>query len=361
MTTSSPPNVTAARALVSSDYYALGYLTLDIASYYMDAKDAPAPSDLISGIESQFSNAGSWNLEWGPAISSHNANLLYVASYRDRQSDLPIFAAVVLRGTDIHTGLLGILTQLKEDLGGGSQQSWPSGDCRIAEGTYNGMNEMLSLQASSQTLSQFLGPFLQQYPGMPLVVTGHSLGGCLTSAVALSLSQSIDQTVNPIVPVTFAAPTAGNQAYVDLYTKTFPPCVRWFNTWDLVPMAFSEIWNMYNAWGKSIYTNDPLSPFLKCNAPLGANADAAITAMKDLVESNQYAHETGSFQRALNGQCLATSSSSSASADENWYAELLLQHLPACGYWTLMTNQYSSSLGGVTYPSWAPPLNCTGA
>ena len=36
MTTTIPPNVSAARALVSSsDYYALGYLTLSIASYYI--------------------------------------------------------------------------------------------------------------------------------------------------------------------------------------------------------------------------------------------------------------------------------------------------------------------------------------
>jgi hypothetical protein len=323
MTTTIPPNVTAARGLVSStDYYALGYLTLSIASYYMDATGAPAPSDLISGIQSQFSNPGTWQLEWGPALSSHDANLLYVASYRDEASGLPIFAAVVLRGTDIHTGLLGILSQLKEDLGGGTQQSWPSGGALIAQGTYDGMNEMLSLQSNSQTVSDFLGTFLSNYPGMPLVVTGHSLGGCLTSAVALNLaSQSICQGVT-IVPVTFAAPTAGNQAYVDLYTKTFPSCVRWFNTWDLVPMAFDEIWNMYNAWGKSVYSNDPISPFMKCHAPLGFNAQAAITALKDLVGSNQYAHETGSFQRALNGQCLATSSSSSSSTDENWYAEL---------------------------------------
>jgi hypothetical protein len=357
--TTIPTDVTAARALAtSSDYYALGYLTLSIASYYMDAKGAPSPSDLISGIQSQFSTPGTWQLEWGPAISSHDANLLYVASYRDSNNN-PVFAAVVLRGTDIHTGLLGILSQLKEDLGGGSQQSWPSGGALIAQGTYDGMNEMLSLEANSQTVADFLGTFLKSYPGMPLVVTGHSLGGCLTSAVALNLAQSIDQSTTPIVPVTFAAPTAGNQAYVDLYTQTFPSAVRWFNSWDLVPMAFNEIWNMYNAWGKSVYSNDPLSPFMKCNAPLGANAYAAITAIKDLVGSNQYAHETGTFQRALSGQCLATSSSSS-STDENWYAELLLQHLPACGYWTLMTKQYASALGGVTYPSWAPPLNCTG-
>jgi len=161
MTTTIPPNVTAARAQVaSSDYYALGYLTLSIASYYMDAQGAPAPAQLISGIESQFSNAGTWQLEWGPAVSSHDANLLYVASYRDQASNLPIFAAVVLRGTDIHTGLLGILSQLREDLGGGTQVSWPSGDALIAQGTYDGMNEMLSLQADGQTLPQFLGTFL---------------------------------------------------------------------------------------------------------------------------------------------------------------------------------------------------------
>jgi len=72
--------------------------------------------------------------------------------------------------------------------------------------------------------------------------------------------------------------------------------------------------------------------------------------------------EMAPFERTLSGGCLATSpSSTTSSEDENWYSELLLQHLPACGYWTLMTKQYASSLGPVTYPAWAPALTCTGA
>jgi hypothetical protein len=352
MMTTSPRDLVA-----SSDYYALGYLTLCIASYYMDAQGAPTPTDLISGIESQYSTPGSWKLEWGPAISSHNANLVYFATYRD-SSGGPVFGAVVVRGTDIHTGLWGILSQLKEDLGGGSQQTWPSGDARIAAGTYSGMQEILSLAASGQTLTQFLGTFLPNAAGMPIAVTGHSLGGCLTSAVALNLASQPVCSGFTIVPVTFAAPTAGNQAYVDLYTTTFPSAARWYNTWDLVPMAFNAIEEMYNAWGQGVYTNNPISPLTKCNAPMGANAYDIVNDLKKLVGANQYAHETGSFQRTLTGNCLATSGSSS---DENWYSELLAQHLPACGYWTLMTKQYGSSLGPVTYPSWAPPLTCTGA
>ena len=362
-TTPIPPNVTAARALVaSSDYYALGFLTLSMASYYAVGQSEPF-SQLIQGIDSQFTNPGTWQLDWGPASSA--ANLLYFASYRDQESGLPIFGAVVLRGTEPDTSLFGIIKQLREDLGGGTQVSWPSGGALISEGTYNGMNTVLALEGpdsngNQMALVEFLMSFLPTVPGMPLVVTGHSLGGCLTSAVALNLaSQSICEGFT-IVPVTFAAPTAGNQAYVDLYTTTFPGCKRWFNNWDLVPLAYAGIEDMYMCWGMGVYNKNPL-PFGSCHAPLGANAADIIGDIKTLIQGKQYVHEGDPAQRTLQGGCLATpsSTSSSSSADENWYSELLLQHLPACGYWTLMTKQYSSSLGGVTYPSWAPPLTCT--
>ena len=44
-----------------------------------------------------------------------------------------------------------------------------------------------------------------------------------------------------VTPYTFAAPSAGNQAFVDYYTKLFPNSYRGVNTLDLAPMAWTDL------------------------------------------------------------------------------------------------------------------------
>jgi triacylglycerol lipase len=77
-----------------------------------------------------------------------------------------------------------------------------------------------------------------------IVVTGHSLGGCLTSVLAPWLQYQLAQSGNTgraFMPFTFAAPTAGNQAFANMYTAMFPNSWRYYNTLDLIPNGFATL------------------------------------------------------------------------------------------------------------------------
>ena len=75
------------------------------------------------------------------------------------------------------------------------------------------------------------------------MVTGHSLGACLTTVVAPWLKYDLAGAgVNaPIVPVTFAAPTAGNAAFASDFAAAFPYSLRYANSLDIVPRAWWDL------------------------------------------------------------------------------------------------------------------------
>lgn len=377
-TTTPPPNVIAARQqAIGTDYYALGYLALCIASY-SDAggTEEEIKAAIAANVPSlgQIGNVpGKWTLDWGPAITtsilSWKANLLFAASYRDPSTDLPIFSAVVIRGTDISAGFLGVLKQLHEDLEPGCQLVWPdgSGGCAseqqsssstqyIARGTFHGFQSLLALQGlnqstqQTQTLGDFLAAFVPAYSTssapLPLIVTGHSLGGCQTSPVARWIhSQSWIDSGVVVVPHSFAAPTAGNEAFANAYLQELPNARRWYNSYDIVPMAFDQLATMDDLWFVSPYA---------CGVKPSSLERAALLLLKTDVGNLQYAHEGGGSARLLNGVCGSSTTTVSGTTD-GWGAQLEYQHFPPCGYWHLMVNQYSSTLGALAYPPWVTP------
>lgn len=366
-----PANVAAARQqAITTDYYALGYLALCAASY---SDETGSPKAIEAAVEAfvpaigQIGDVpGKWTLDWGPAVTTNllswKANLLFAASYRDPASNLPIFSAVVIRGTDTEAGFLGVLTQVKEDLEPGRQLLWPSGagDCATAEqsasdvpyiarGTFKGFHDLIGLQGvnrstqAKQTVSDFLDEFLPLYADsaapLPLIVTGHSLGGCQTSPLALYINglPSVQSGVT-VVPNSFAAPTAGNPAFANLYLSTLPHARRWFNTFDLVPKAFADLATMSDLWSVAPYT---------CGCKLPFWAPPVLDVFKLETRDLQYAHEGGTADRQLNGAC------GTVTGKFPWGAELEYQHFIPHGYWDLMVNQYSSVLGSLARPSGA--------
>ncbi|HEX8154666.1 MAG TPA: hypothetical protein VF698_16150, partial [Thermoanaerobaculia bacterium] len=284
--------------------------------------------------------------------------------YRDPSTGIPIFSAVVIRGTDISAGFLGVVKQLHEDVEPGCQVVWgsdASGACAnesesssitpyIARGTYNGFKDLISLQGlnqstqATQTLGEFLADFVpanaSNIAPLPLVVTGHSLGGCQTSPVALYVNGLPSVTAGgvTVVPNSFAAPTAGNGGFVTDYLNQLPNARRWFNTLDAIPMAFNSLAAIKTLW-------DP------CGDAIPGWASAAIDVLITDVGHLTYAHEAGNATRQLTGACGSTTG-----ASDPWGAQLEWQHFPPCGYWALMAAQYGAQLGAMSYPAWVTPV-----
>lgn len=304
---------------------------------------------------------GKWSLGWGPQVTSDNSNLMYAAEFLDVGSALPVFSAIVIRGTDTRAKPSGILKQLMEDLDAETQVVFPDNDsngAKIARGTKIGLTTLNGFTDSShRTAAQYLNDFLKDNPAAPVVVTGHSLGGCQTTLIALDLSTKVP-TGTKIVPNSFAAPTAGNGAFISLYERAFPCSPRWFNNFDLVPMAFAGLDGIKQLWNQ-------------CNRTAPTLLKAAVDGFEGLLKVRKvsYSQQSSDNSRGMVGGCqpAAVNPLAPAILDQaveeirallqrvaarfhipvpgialegisEWVQELLFQHLIPTGYWRSVRN-----------------------
>ena len=89
----------------------------------------------------------------------------------------------------------------------------------------------------------YLAQLLTTDPDLPVVITGHSLGACLATVMALLVKQQ--NAGASVYPNLFAPPTAGDPAFAGLFATTFAAGTAtngfaWWNTLDLVPNAFQH-------------------------------------------------------------------------------------------------------------------------
>uniref|UniRef100_UPI0031D37EFB lipase family protein n=1 Tax=Inquilinus sp. TaxID=1932117 RepID=UPI0031D37EFB len=235
------------QAGTSATPFAISYLQLCQISYFStDQIPEAVPGMPPPGENAPDSATGSWSVVWGPATDWDDSNLAYATAYTDAASNLPVLLVVCLRGTDVHVDdPWGILKQLFEDLRVPDQVAlpWaPTSAARVAKGTLSALEVIQKLSSGGQTLSDFVTGYLNDSKNQQpvLVVTGHSLGGALTTVVAPWL-QSLGTITSPIVPATFAAPTAGNADFAALYGTDFSYSLRYWNDYDIVPNAW---WNL---------------------------------------------------------------------------------------------------------------------
>ena len=262
---------------------------------------------------------GVWRCLWGPAQDSDEANLAFVAGYYPDPNLAPQFICVAIRGTDVDAGdIWGVLEQIWEDLDATDPQPMPwalDDPARIASGTLDGLAIIQDLTpppppppANPQTLTQFLTTFFAQSANanVTTVVTGHSLGGCLASIVAMWIRVLLLPTYQgTIQPITFAAPTAGNCDFGKYYDALFPQARRFQNTLDVIPLAYYDLNAICGIYG-TLEIPDPVWLGL-----LGMEKALGITS--------------ASYAQPAQGQQILTGSFYPADSTD-WYAQALHQH-----------------------------------
>lgn len=293
-----PDNVKAARQQVqTSNFFGLCYLMLCQLAYTAENSAQKAVQQIIQLLPTmpapQAYAGGKWNLGWGPVASSDNGNLMYAAEFSI--SGFPVFSAVAIRGTDTEASPAGLLKQIIEDLDAEHQVVFPENNTvgsKIAHGTKVGLDVLTGFKdKTGRTVDQYLNDFVHNNPRTPVVVTGHSLGGCQTTVLALHLSGKLPAgTV--VVPNSFAAPTAGNPAFINLYERTFHLCPRWFNPIDLVPMAFADLGGIKKLWSQ-------------CNRPAPDVIRIVIDAMEILLKLNhsKYSQQSAGDSISISAAC----------------------------------------------------------
>jgi len=249
---------------------------------------------------------GPWTLVWGPA--NNDGNLVYVALDTTKS-----VYGVAIRGT-VEDDVTGFFTNVLEDLYTLSLVPWlyPQSvvGAQIAAGTNIALAQVIAMTDPSTDISllDFLRSVLPG-SGAQVIVTGHSLGGALVTVVAPWLHDQLPKAGSTgqvaITPYTFAAPTAGNQAFVNYYTSLFANSYRGVNTLDIVPMAWANLATMitmYPAPGQSLWDYSKSLYFLVDAAKLYLSQTYAQTNQQSgadsfqgpaLSASNSFATEAG--------------------------------------------------------------------
>lgn len=296
----------------SSNFFALCYLMLCQLSYATENDGPTAVKQIRDSLPNMPAPkdapvTGKWRLGWGPMVDKTNSNLMYAAEFVDTATSTPVFSAVVIRGTDTEAKPSGILTQIVEDLDAADQAPFPdknSAGSKIAAGTKTGFDKLMAFTDGAKgTVKHYVGEFLKANPDAPIVVTGHSLGGCQTTVIALDLALSFPNA--RVVPTTFAAPSAGNSLFAELYQHKCPFSPRWFNDIDLVPNAFASLDGIKELWK----TCDHAAPDI---------VSLLITGFKLLLTTKKIDYKQPDIQsRRLAGACQRNRPSAVSSVVQN--------------------------------------------
>jgi Lipase (class 3) len=182
---------------------------------YVDENRTATQQQMIREINAGLEEAGykAWQVVWGPSLNVDRSNLAYVA-----RNSVTGQLAVSIRGSDFSFWLNWI-----EDLAAirvvSYDQFVPSASksAQIAFGTAIGLRQVLGMRDGTTSLESFLTAAPE---GTPILITGHSLGGCIASALAPCVADWRDSAFC-ISVYTIAAPSPGNADFATYYNALF--------------------------------------------------------------------------------------------------------------------------------------------
>ena len=193
---------------------------------------------------------GHWKLVWGTQVyqvpgSTVADNAMFVAQNTESEHEF----VIAISGTNPISAYGWVIEDAKLI----PTVAWPyksdnsniTGE--IANGTSIGLNVLLNkLSDKGLTLNDFLRQQAASYAEkLSITVTGHSLGGALSPAVALALKDTKNNwaphcSVNIAVQPS-AGPTPGNDAWSEYYTDSLGDVTnRLWNKIDMVPHAWQS-------------------------------------------------------------------------------------------------------------------------
>lgn len=182
-----------------------------------------------------YSTQGKWKLAWGPALSSDNANMMYIAKDTTQS---PTAYCLAIRGTD-----WCFVSNIIQDLYVWNQLPYPYGSAhdtvKVAQGTLGGLDTLLQITdpETGQTVQQFLNSLPTE--GADFYITGHSLGGALATIFTSWFLDAGFGAKFRVKSYTYAAPSVGNEGYRvyfdNLIVSNNAQSFRLINSRDLVP------------------------------------------------------------------------------------------------------------------------------
>lgn len=214
---------------------------------------------ITNDIHTVFSNndmqamIGNWDLVWGPVVYQNQHTKTKDASYADNTMYVAQEAGtenyvVAIAGTN-PASMYGWLI---EDFNVYAAVPWPfAADAKeknqmISKGTEVGLQNLNNKMhdANGVSIQQFIQSLANKGTAIQLHVTGHSLGGALSPALALSIHDQLSASTRSNVTISVlssAGPTIGNKELADYYNQRLGNNTqRFWNKRDMVPHAWEK-------------------------------------------------------------------------------------------------------------------------